>query len=192
MTDRADREPPPKPVAGRNRRLLAAYRDGDRSAAERLVERTYQGVYAAAFKLCGDPAAADDLTQETYRKAWQSLERFEDRSKVSTWLYRITYTTFLNSRRSVGREAPLAEETVAVEDPKPTPEDRTVEAGSAEATRRAVLALPDDLRRVVAEHYWGEVPIREIAEEIGITPVAVRKRMKKALALLQSALEETH
>lgn len=176
---------------GANRRLLAAFRDGDRAAADRLVERTYRGVYAAAFKLCGDPAEADDLTQETYRKAWQSLERFEGRSKVSTWLYRITYTTFLNSRRSAGREAPLVEEAVVVEDPRPTPEARTVEVGRAEVTRRAVVALPGDLRRVVAEHYWGEVPIPEIADEIGITAVAVRKRLKKALALLASALEET-
>lgn len=192
MRDRIDSVPRTKRTGGTNRRLLAAYRDGDRKAAERLVERTYEGVYAAACKLCGDPAEADDLTQETYRKAWQSLEGFEGRARISTWLYRITYTTFLNSRRGVGREAPLEEEASVIEDPKPTPEDRTVLAGSAEATRRAVLGLPEELRRVVAEHYWGDVPVSEIAEEIGITPVAVRKRLKKALALLASALEESH
>ena len=182
----------PARSGGGNRELLAAYRRGDRAAAELLVQRTYGAVYAAACKLCGDPGRAEDLTQETYRKAWQSLGRFEGRSKVSTWLYRITYTTFLNSLRGADRERPLGEEvTAVVESDDPTPEQSAGARSRAEATRRAVLALPDELRATVAAHYWGDVPIRDIAREAGITPVAVRKRLKRALALLASDLEET-
>jgi RNA polymerase sigma-70 factor (ECF subfamily) len=181
------------PDAGRsNRELLAAYRRGDSSSAELLVERTYEAVYAAALKLCGDPGRAADLTQETFRKAWQSLHRFEGRSKVSTWLYRIAFTTFLNSTRTDGREVPLDDE-VARRMPAAgrSPEETVGATSQAEATRQAVLGLPVELRATVAAHYWGEIPIREIAREAGITPVAVRKRLKKALALLAGALEET-
>jgi DNA-directed RNA polymerase specialized sigma24 family protein len=53
-----------------------------------------------------------------------------------------------------------------------------------------VLGLPPDLRDTVTAHYWAEIPVREIAREAGITPVAVRKRLKKALTLLGAALEE--
>lgn len=180
------------PTSRSNRQLLAAYRRGDRASAELLVERTYRAVYAAAFKLCGDPGRADDLTQETYRKAWQSLDRFRGRSKVSTWLYRIAYTTFLNSTRSAGREQPLGEEAVAgILAPEPSPEERTGSTDREAATRTAVLALPPHLQATVAAHFWGDLPVSEIARDAGVTPVAIRKRLKKALALLADALEET-
>ena len=171
--------------------MLAAYRRGDRASAELLVERTYGVVYASAFKLCGDAAQADDLTQETYRKAWQSLDRFEGRCKVSTWLYRITYTTFLNSIRSLGREAPLSEEVIErTASGDPSAEDVLHLSGRSEVTREAVLALPETLRATVTARYWAGLPVSEIAREEGVTPVAIRKRLKKALALLAQVLEE--
>src|SRR5205814_5277605 len=80
-------------------RLLAAIRGGDRSAAEEIVERTYSAVYASLYRLCGDGDLAADLTQETYRKAWEALGGFDGRSQLFTWLYRIAYTTFLNHIR---------------------------------------------------------------------------------------------
>ena len=80
-------------------RLLAAIRGGDRSAAEELVDRTYSSVFASLFRLCGDRDLAADLTQETYRKAWEALPGFDGRSQFFTWLYRIGYTTFLNHIR---------------------------------------------------------------------------------------------
>jgi RNA polymerase sigma-70 factor (ECF subfamily) len=186
--DRPSRGPLP---ARTNRELLMAYRRGDRTSAELLVDRTYQAVYAAAFKLCRDPSRADDLTQETYRKAWQSLDRFEGRCKVSTWLYRIAYTTFLNSVRSSGREAPLEDALIEVEAASdPDPEQRAGESVSARATRQAVLSLSPELRDTVAARFWGDIPVSEIARDAGVTPVAIRKRLKKAFALLADALEE--
>lgn len=191
MADSTHRQMASRPGRS-NRVLLAAYQQGDRSSAELLVERTYEAVYAAAFKMCGDPARADDLTQETYRKAWQSLGRFEGRSKVSTWLYRIAYTTFLNSLRAEGRESPLSDEAAEfIPTSEPSPEQETRALSRAEVTRRAVLGLPAELRATVAARFWGDLPVSEIARQAGITPVAVRKRLKKAFALLADVLEET-
>lgn len=181
---------PPAP-GRRDRELLAAYRRGDRSAAERLVDRTYEAVFASLVRLCGDRELAADLAQETYRKAWQSLDSFEGRSKVSTWLYRIAYTTFLNQVRGGGRTVALDEQAaVAIADPRPSSEERLSALREREATRLAVLGLPRELRYVIAARYWGDLPVREIARDVGVTPVAIRKRIKKALGLMARALEE--
>lgn len=75
------------------RQLLDAIRAGNRGAAERIVERTYAGVFAALYRLSGNSDTAADLTQETYQKAWTALADFDGRSRLSTWLYRIAYTT---------------------------------------------------------------------------------------------------
>ncbi|HEY3571267.1 MAG TPA: sigma-70 family RNA polymerase sigma factor [Thermoanaerobaculia bacterium] len=177
--------------AGEEGRLLAALAAGDRQAAERLVERTYRGVYGLLRRLCGDPDLAADLTQDTYRKAWDALPGFDRRSQFSTWLFRIAYTTFLNHLRRPRRLVPLEEKhEAAVPDPAPGADEVVGRDAEGDRLRRAVLALPDDLRYTVTAVFWGELPVKEIARQEGITTVAIRKRLKKAFRLLALALEE--
>ena len=177
--------------AGEEGRLLAALAAGDRQAAERLVERTYRGVYALLRRLCGDPDLAADLTQDTYRKAWDALPGFDGRSQFSTWLFRIAYTTFLNHLRRPRRLVPLEEKhEAAVPDPAPAADEVVGRGLEGDRLRRAVLALPENLRYTVTAVFWGDLPVKEIARQEGITTVAIRKRLKKAFRLLALALEE--
>lgn len=178
-------------------RLLAALAGGDRLAAERLAERTYGMIYAALFRLSGgDAELAADLTQESYRKAWAALAGFDGRARFSTWLFRIAYTTFLNHVRRPRRVVAVAdlERTAAAAGsdchPDPTPAEATLAAFEDERLRRAVLALPDELRFPVTARYWADEPVEEIARTAGVGAPAIRKRLRKALALLAEALEE--
>jgi RNA polymerase sigma-70 factor (ECF subfamily) len=172
-------------------RLLAAIRGGDRSAAEELVERTYSAVFASLYRMCGDRDLAADLTQETYRKAWEALAGFDGRSRFFTWLYRIAYTTFLNAirrpRRLTSLDAPDAPE---MRDDAPPVDQLLSNEEDAERLRAAVLQLPEDLRFTVTAHFWGGLAVKEIARIENITGVAVRKRLHKAFGILEVSLEE--
>ena len=172
-------------------RLLAAIRGGDRSAAEELVERTYSAVFASLYRMCGDRDLAADLTQETYRKAWEALAGFDGRSQFFTWLYRIAYTTFLNAirrpRRLTSLDAPDAPE---MRDDAPAVDELLSKEEDAERLRAAVLQLPEDLRFTVTAHFWGGLAVKEIARIENITGVAVRKRLHKAFGILEASLEE--
>lgn len=173
-------------------RLLRAAAAGDPGAAERLVEGSYRTVYAALHRLAGgDPELAADLTQETYRKAWAALPEFRGGARFATWLYRIAYTTFLSHARRPRRLVPLEEEPAPpIDEPGTDPEEAAARSLAAERLRRAVLALPEDLRFTVTAHYWRGLPVREIARLEGLTGAAIRKRLKKALDLLAGGLEE--
>ena len=172
-------------------RLLAAVRGGDRSAAEELVERTYSAVYASLYRLCGDGDLAADLTQETYRKAWEALEGFDGRSQFFTWLYRIAYTTFLNHIRRPRRITSFDEEGAPeVADQSPAVDQLISEREEGARLRAAVMTLPEDLRFTVAAHFWGGLPVKEIARLENITGVAVRKRLHKAFSILEASLDE--
>jgi RNA polymerase sigma-70 factor (ECF subfamily) len=177
--------------SGEEGRLLAALASGDREAAERLVERTYRTVYGLLRRLCGDTDLAADLTQETYRKAWVALPGFDRRAQLSTWLCRIAYNTFLNHLRRPRLLVPLDEKHEAtIADPAPAADVSVGLAMAGDRLRRAVLALPDDLRFTVTALFWGDLPVREVARQEGVTTVAIRKRLKRALAALALALEE--
>src|SRR6185436_11473682 len=176
---------------GEEGRLLAALAAGDREAAERLVEQTYRGVFALLRRLCGDADLASDLTQETYRKAWDALSRFDYRAKFSTWLCRIAYNTFLNHLRRPRRMVPLEDQHEAkVADPAPAADETVGQIVAGDRLRRAVLALPDDLRFTVTALFWGDLPVKEVARQEGVTTVAIRKRLKKALQILARTLGE--
>ena len=174
--------------------LATSLRQGDRRAAEALVEATYRQIYSALFRLCGgDRDLAADLTQETYRKAWASLGGFDGRARFSTWLYRIAYTTFLNHVRrprpllSLDREEGPARE---VEDPSPPADELLAGVADAESLRRAVMSLPEELRFTVTARYWQGLSVQEIAGLESLTTVAIRKRLKRAFQILALALEE--
>ncbi len=166
-------------------------RDGDTTAADQLARQTYRKVFAWLFKLSGDAELAADLTQETYRKAWSALGGFRGGCAITSWLCRIAYTTFLNHIRRPRALVPLAEEhEQAIPDPGESPEDSLLAAIEGARLRRAVRALPEPLGFAVAARYWAGLPTREIAALQEVSPVTIRKRLRKALARLAAALED--
>lgn len=172
------------------RRLLDAIRRGDRAAAEELVERTYSSVFASLCRLCGNNDLAADLTQETFQKAWAALPRFDGRSQLFTWLYRIAYTTFLNHIRRPRRVTSLDEpDAPEMKDDAPGAEQLLSDKEEGEQLRAAVLQLPEDLRFTVTAHFWGGLPVKEIAQIEEITTVAIRKRLHRAFTILEAMLE---
>ncbi|HEX2165549.1 MAG TPA: sigma-70 family RNA polymerase sigma factor, partial [Thermoanaerobaculia bacterium] len=153
--------PPAAEGGGDEERWLAALRRGadERRAGEALVEATYRRTYRALVRLTGgDAELAADLTQETYRKAWAALPGFDGRSRFSTWLFRIAYTTYLNHARRPRVVVPFggpaggaegAEEPAGAVDPGPPADQALADRAASRRLRRAVLALPDDLRFTV-------------------------------------------
>ncbi|HVT43277.1 MAG TPA: RNA polymerase sigma factor [Thermoanaerobaculia bacterium] len=169
--------------------LLRLIHDGDRTAAEEMVDRTYSTIFASLLKLSGDRDLAADLTQETYQRAWEAIGDFEGRSKITTWLYRIAYTTFLNHVRRPKRIAALDEETSArFSDPRPPADELLAQAEESNQLRKAILDLPEDLQFTVTARFWGELPVREIARIEKVTTVAIRKRLYKAFSILEASI----
>ena len=174
--------------------LLDRIRGGDRLAADALVETTYRPLYASLVRLCGgDRDRAADLTQETYRRAWQAFSTFDGRSQVLTWLYRIGYNAFLNQLRRPMRVASGENTGSALSFPDPSPgiEERLARAEAFRLLREAVLELPEEQRFTITARYWAGLSVREIAREQGVTTVAIRKRLRRALAALHEAMERS-
>ena len=79
---------------------IAGARAGDHAAFERLYRAHVGRVYGLCLRMTGHPQTAEDLTQETFVNAWRSLNGFEGRSGVGTWLHRIAVNAVLARGRS--------------------------------------------------------------------------------------------
>jgi RNA polymerase sigma-70 factor (TIGR02960 family) len=98
--------------------MLARARAGDEDAFRELTAPYRRELQLHCYRILGSLQDAEDLVQETLLAAWQSLEAFEGRASVRTWLYRIATNRCLNALRARSRR-PLEVQTVA-DSPKPT------------------------------------------------------------------------
>src|SRR5918997_6614059 len=101
--------------------LVAAAQAGDERAFRELVEPYRPALEVHCYRMLGSPHDAEDLVQETLLRAWRALERFERRSTVATWLYRIATNACLDEIERRPRRA---------EPVQPYPDSRVEEAAA--------------------------------------------------------------
>ncbi|HEX6161194.1 MAG TPA: sigma-70 family RNA polymerase sigma factor, partial [Thermoanaerobaculia bacterium] len=81
-------------------------------------------------------------------------------------------------------------DSIELPDETPPADELLADAEEAGRLRAAVMQLPEDLRFTVTAHFWGGLPVKEIAEIESITTVAIRKRLHKAFSILEELLGE--
>lgn len=170
--------------------LVRRARSGDRAAASRLIDDFHVRIYAYHRRLAGDAIDAEDLTQQTFAKAWQSLGSFAGRSTVSAWLHGIAYHVFVDWLR---RRRPTDFRDEAWWDACPDPFQPFTELAArdaASAVWRATDTLPDELRQTLHLHYYQELTLQETADALGIAVSTVKHRLQTALGRLRKRLAE--
>ena len=95
-------------MSGDDSDVLARAKRGDQSAFTELLRRYQKRVFSTALHLTGNRHDADDVTQDTFIRAYRGLATFDGRADFFTWLYRITINTGLNHLRSKKRAATIA------------------------------------------------------------------------------------
>jgi RNA polymerase sigma-70 factor (ECF subfamily) len=171
--------------------LVDAARRGDHRAFEQLVELTHRDTYTLALRLTGSAEDAGDITQETYLRAFRSLDSFRGDAQFTTWLYRITANCASSHLRRWRRHRhePLHEDHLVVDlRPEADPE---MSAAATDLRRRlevAVEQLPPKLRAVVVLRDVYELPHETVAEELGISSGAAKVRLHRARNRLRAEL----
>ncbi len=165
---------------------------GDREAFRWVVE-TYQArVYGLALRMLGDPNEAEDVSQETFLRAYLYLGSYRPHHRFKTWLFSIAAHLCIDRLRrrrrapasldeaTVGESAAPEEGNLALADPAPLPEE-VVNVRQREALVRAMLAeLPPLDRMLVAMAYLDDLKLEEIARATHLSVSAVKSRLFRA------------
>ncbi len=180
--------------------LIARLRAGDQAAYAQLVEEHAGKIYRLALRLMGNEADAEDVLQETFLSAFRSIDRFEARSSLSTWLYRIASNAALMRLRRKEPEQVSVDEPVERDDGELIPrqlfdfcclpeEDLLREEARAEM-QRAVDELPPSLRSVFILRDIEGLSTEETAEALDLSVSAVKSRLMRARLKLRERLSQ--
>jgi RNA polymerase sigma-70 factor (ECF subfamily) len=177
--------------------LLTAAQAGDRHAFGRLVRLHQRRVHACAVQMLGDGGDADDAVQETFVRAWRAIDRFDGRSQLSTWLYRVCVNVCLNHlrRRKRGDAADLADPRVPEPTADPTQGDtdprHALEARQLSSRITSALeGLSESLRTTVILVLVHGMPQKEAAEVLGCSEGTIAWRIHEARRRLRLVLAD--
>lgn len=158
------------------------------SSWDELVTAYGPGVFRVAYRLTGNRADAEDLTQEAFVRAFRSLDTYRPGS-LSGWLHRITTNLFLDQvrRRPAMYVDRLGPEIEQLPSPRPAPEDLVLEAFD-EDVLAALRALNPEARAAVVLRDIEGLSYAEVADLLGLKIGTVRSRIHRGRAQLRRAL----
>lgn len=178
--------------------LVAAARGGDEAAYREMVRRYGPPVFDLIHRIVGQRELAEDLTQETFVKAFGALDRNGPERKPSAWILRIANNTaidYVRRKRPDSTRSPLTltpgqidRRAMPVPTPRDTPTARTDLGEFAAALERAVGRLRPAYRRCFVLHYVEERSYDEVAEIMNVPVGTVGTYLHRARAQLKRML----
>ena len=178
--------------------VVQRVRNGDKQAFNLLVLKYQYRIRSLIARLVRDAGEQEDLVQETFIKAYRAIGRFRGDSAFYTWLYRIAVNTAKNYLVSAGRRPPAQDVDIDGVFPVRMPE-RLTEANTPEvilqndqlvdAIKKAIDALPEELRRAITLCELEGLSYEDIATEMGCPIGTVRSRIFRAREAIQKAMK---
>ena len=175
--------------------LVAAFRGGDLSAFDTLVQRWERKIQGAVYRIMGSSEDARDLAQETFLRAYRGLPTFKSEARFSSWLYQIA----LNLCRDRLRQR-RGKTLVSIDDLDPATAARIERTGAtahdaveAQDLGRMVAAamseLPEEQREVIALKEYQGLTFQEIADTLDVPVSTVKTRLYRGLVHMRERLE---
>jgi RNA polymerase sigma-70 factor (ECF subfamily) len=167
------------------RTLVERAREGDQEAFGELARGAIDRLYGVAYRILRNPDLARDATQQALLEAWRGMSGLRDPDRWEAWTYRLLVRAcYREGRREgqVGVVRLISIDGSVIDDPAEALADR-------DDLERAFRRLPTDQRAVVVLHHYLGIPLKEIAETLGIPAGTARSRLHNATRRLRAELE---
>ena len=174
--------------------LLKNLIEGQADSYQPIVEKYQSHIYRICLAHVRQPDVAEDIAQEAFIKAYQSIATLKDHSKFSSWLKRIAANLSRDYLKSHRQSFVMFEDELSLDGLSGLePFGDTVDALEAEAIENELYSRLYDLdlekRNVLFLHYIYELPSKDIAERLGVSQSAVKKRLERARKALKEVIK---
>ena len=174
--------------------IIERVKNGDENAFTWIVRNYQNRVANLVYKIIGDRAVVEDITQEVFIKIFESIKNYKFESALYTWIYRITVNICIDEIRRRKRNKVFGFDVVERNsglEPADSPVERIVENRELrEILKRAMMRLPADFRVVIALREFEDLSYEEISNILGIRIGTVKSRIFRARQLLAKYLKD--
>ncbi|MEM8886442.1 MAG: sigma-70 family RNA polymerase sigma factor [Bacteroidota bacterium] len=192
-----------KPKVSKNtkedRELVAAAQRGENKAFETLLKKYRKAVYYLLLKMVKNADDAEDLTQEAFAKAFNSIEKFDSKFAFSTWLFRIATNNCIDFIRKKRVQTISIDSSIEgddgssmrfdVKDENLDPNETMLKQQRKRYLNMAIERLPEKYRTLVELRYFRELSYEEVATELSIPLGTVKAQLFRARELLNQELK---
>ncbi len=182
--------------------FIARLKEQDSAAFSQLVRAYQDKIYNLALRLPRNAEEAEEVLQETLLSVFNKIHTFQERSRLSTWIYAITSNGALSRLRKKSSQSVTFEEDTLLKtesswfrNSKVVFEvtdhtDPVILKELQERLNAAIETLPDGYREIFIMKEINKMPVKEIAGIVGINPGAVKTRLHRARLLLRAKLSD--
>jgi RNA polymerase sigma-70 factor (ECF subfamily) len=178
-----------------DKELVCKALNKDQKAYSRLLSRYRYNIFYYILKMLGNTTYADDLTQETFDKAFQNLSKYDENYAFSTWLYKIAEnctidfvrkrklnSLYINYSSDAEEESSINENTLY--SGTPNPEENMIQKQEELQLMKYIESMKPKYRKLIELRYIKEYAYREIAEELNMPLGTVKSQLLRAKSIL--------
>jgi RNA polymerase sigma-70 factor (ECF subfamily) len=179
-------------VTESDRKIVEALRSGDPQAFDELYKAQFRRIFNFSLRKLGDPAEAEDVTQEVFTAVFTCIDRFEGKSDLVVWIYGITRNILNNRLRRRGgvRLIPLDDVPPEASPVDLGPEPHAEARETLSRVEAAIEDLPKDQRRILELRHGRRLAIRKIAQVMNRSEDAIKSSLYRARRTLAAKLPE--
>ncbi|MDD5747750.1 MAG: sigma-70 family RNA polymerase sigma factor [Actinomycetota bacterium] len=177
-----------------NKELVEKAKSGDEEAFSLLFEQYKDRIYSLCLRMTGNREDAGDMCQETFIKAFKSIEKFRSHSSFSTWIYRIAINHTKDFIRSKARKRgspvhALSESRLLIDEANISPQEHALKTERVKIVQQALLELPENMRTPLILFEIENLEYREISRILRLPVGTVKSRIFRAKIALGEILE---
>jgi RNA polymerase sigma-70 factor (ECF subfamily) len=176
------------------RMLITKAKQGHVEAFETLVKRYQQSIYFLCRKMTGSHQSADDLSQDTFIKAYFALDTFKDGMNFFTWIRKIAINNSLNFLKKSKREESLGDNVENIRDQssigQELPQEMLRRNRMEQTFKKALKTLPAEQKIVFVLRVFENQSYKEMAKILNISKGTVMSRLSRAREKIKSAMAE--
>jgi RNA polymerase sigma-70 factor (ECF subfamily) len=171
---------------------LEAARKGDPQAFSMLVDMYAKPIYNLCYRMLGNPQDAEDAAQESFLRAYRSLNRYDADRKLITWLLSIAAHYCIDQHRRVKAPQVSLDETAPIElsERGAGPEKAYLQQETSDEVQRLLGQISPRDRAAIILYYWYDMSYQEIASQLKVTESALKTRLHRARRSLAKVWKE--
>ncbi|MBB6217587.1 RNA polymerase sigma-70 factor (ECF subfamily) [Anaerosolibacter carboniphilus] len=171
-------------------KIIEAVLKGDGDKFGELIGRYKNGVYSVCMRMVGDAEEARDLSQETFIKAYNSLQRYNPEYKFSTWIFKIATNLSIDHLRKKKHQALPLDEKLSMPYDTASAENMYLHHYNKNEIERVIQELPYDYKALVILYHKEGLSYQSICDVMNLPMSKVKNRLHRARSILKERLKE--